>query len=86
MPSKPQSVIIERWLPYAPIKRKVIFQKINMETNEQIVENPKNVIIQWTAPDVKIRKEFKYLGIIRANPIEYIGKFKNSTNKASYIY
>jgi len=61
-------------LPYNPVKRKVVFQRIDAQTQEK-TEQPKNVIIQWTAPDVKITKEFKYLGVIRANPIEYIERY-----------
>ena len=36
---------------------------------------PKNVIIQWQAPEVKVKKEFKYLGVIRANPLDYIERY-----------
>ena len=36
---------------------------------------PKNVIIQWDAPQVKVNKEFKDLGVIRANPAEYVARY-----------
>jgi len=32
---------------------------------------PKNIIVQWDTPKVEIKKEFKDLGVVRANPIEY---------------
>ena len=73
IPSKPQSIVIERWLPYGQQKRKVIFQK-NTEA-DPVVARPKNVIIQWEAPVVQIVQEFKNLGVIRANPIEYVEKY-----------
>ena len=73
MPSKPQSVIIERWLPYGQQKRRVIFQK-NLEA-DPVVARPRNVIIQWETPAVQIRKEFKDLGVIRANPVEYVERY-----------
>lgn len=69
LPAKPQSVIIERWLPYAEVKRRVIFQAAPADP---IVVAPKNTIIQWQAPQVRVRKELKYLGVIRANPVEYV--------------
>jgi hypothetical protein len=76
IPSKPQSVIIERWLPYNKMKRKVVFKK--SYNNDPIIVKPKNVIIQWEAPEVSVKKEFKYLGIIKANPAEYIQRYASS--------
>jgi hypothetical protein len=73
MPNKPQSALIERWLPYTPQKRKVVFQK-NLEA-DPIIAKPKNVIIQWDAPDVQIKKTFKDLGVLRANPVEYVERY-----------
>ncbi len=63
MPSKPQSVLIERWLPYAQLKRRVVFQPCQ-EQCDPIVCKPKNVIVQWEAPKVNIKQEVKYLGVI----------------------
>jgi hypothetical protein len=73
LPSKPQSVIIERWLPYPETKRRVIFQRSG--ERDPVVAPPRNVIVQWEAPEVNIRKEFKFLGVIRANPIEYAQRY-----------
>ncbi len=67
LPNKPQPVIIERWLPYAPIKRKVYFNK----SSDALVLKPKNIIVQWTEPEVKIKKTFKHLGLVKAEPNEY---------------
>ena len=72
LPAKPQSVLIERWLPYASVKRRVIFQAA---PPDPILVAPRNTIVQWEAPDVHVRKEFKYLGVIRANPAEYVQAF-----------
>lgn len=73
LPSKPQNVIIERWLPYANTKRRVIFNKAPEVSAE--VARPRNVIVQWEAPTVNIQKEIKYLGVIRANPAEYVQRY-----------
>jgi hypothetical protein len=82
LPSKPQSVIIERWLPYRPIKRKVIFQRANENKSPAVVVKPRNIIIQWEAPSVTVKKEFKDLGIVRANPVEYIQRYGTSLKRS----
>jgi hypothetical protein len=83
LPSKPQSVIIERWLPYNQVKRRVIFQKTN-ET-EPVMVKPRNVIIQWEAPVVQVKKDFKDLGIIRANPAEYVARYGSSLKSSKEL-
>lgn len=50
LPSKPQAVLIERWLPYSQVKRRVIYQRSN--ERDAVVVKPKNVIVQWEAPQV----------------------------------
>ena len=65
--------MIERWLPYNQTKRRVIFQKA--QEKDAIVVKPRNVIIQWEAPQVTVKKDLKYLGIIRANPVEYVQRY-----------
>ncbi len=39
---------------------------------------PRNVIVQWEAPNVNIRQEVKYLGVVRANPADYVEKYGDS--------
>lgn len=73
LPSKPQNVIIERWLPYGEVKRRVIFNKPTQP--DPVVVPPRNIIVQWEAPDVTVSKEIKYLGVVRANPAEYVEKY-----------
>ena len=73
LPSKPQAIMVERWLPYAERKRRVIFQK--NEVPDPVVQKPKNVVIQWEAPQVQIKRTFKDLGVIRANPVEYVERY-----------
>ena len=60
LPSKPQNVIIERWLPYGEQKRRVVFNKPTQP--DPVVVPPKNIIVQWEAPDVNVSTEIKYLG------------------------
>ena len=73
LPSKPQSVLVERWLPYVQGKRRVVFQKSG--SADPVIVAPRNVIVQWEAPSVVVRKEFKYLGVIRANPADYVAQY-----------
>ena len=72
MPTKPQAVLIERWLPYKEVKRRVIFQA---SPPDPVVIKPRNTIVQWEAPKVEIRKDFKYLGVVKANPADYVQRY-----------
>ena len=56
LPSKPQAVLIERWLPYSQVKRRVIYQRAN--ERDAVVVKPKNVIVQWEAPQVLNKSKF----------------------------
>jgi hypothetical protein len=80
IPTKPQSVIIERWLPFNLPKRRVVFQRSGERDSIQLT--PKNMIVQWEAPQVSIKKEVKYLGVVKANPTEYRERY-GSTLKTS---
>lgn len=83
LPSKPQSVMIERWLPYSGVKRRVIYNKPNQP--DPVIVKPKNVIVQWEAPNVNVRKDIKYLGVIRANPVEYVQRYLGSLTEAKEL-
>ncbi|RNA12008.1 hypothetical protein BpHYR1_025219 [Brachionus plicatilis] len=73
LPSKPQTIIVERWLPYSQAKRKVIFKQLDQPDLK--IENPKNVIVQWETPQVIIKKEVNYLGVVKANPVDYVERY-----------
>lgn len=70
IPTKPQNVIIERWLPYAEQRRRVIFNKPTQA--DPVPMPPRNVIIQWESPDVTVTKNIKYMGAVQADPVEYV--------------
>ena len=67
-PAKPQDIIIERWLGYARRTRNVVFQPA---APIQAAQGEKNVLIEWEAPDVDMRQEFKFLGVQEADPRSY---------------
>ena len=50
LPQKPQAVLIERWLPFKEVKRRVVFNKPTQP--DPVVIKPRNVIVQWDAPKV----------------------------------
>ena len=82
LPAKPQPVLIERWIPYREQKRKVVF---HAPQHNPVVLTPRNTIIQWERPEVRIRKEVKYLGVVRADPDIYVQKYGASLLKANHM-
>ena len=78
LPAPPPAIIVERWLPYSTHKRRVIFQRA---PEPSTYLKPRNTIIQWDAPCVKINKELTDLGVVRANPTEYVEKYGPSLMK-----
>jgi len=67
-PSKPRDVNIERWLGYQRRTRNVVFKPAVPLIP---LPNPKNVIIQWSPPDVEVRKQYINAGVVRADPDNY---------------
>jgi hypothetical protein len=72
IPAKPQQIFIERWLPYGQQTQRVVYQPAKPPC---VIPDPKNVVIQWESPEVDIRKEFRNLGIINADPQEYVSRY-----------
>ena len=82
-PARPQDIIIERWLGYARRTRNVIFQAAAPIQLAGATE--KNVLIEWDAPEVDMRQEFKFLGVQEADPRSYASQFGNSLVDASRL-
>ena len=75
MPAKPQSIIIEKWLPYEPQKRRVIFQRSPLIRN--LNEAPvKNLVIEWRYSDPLIEKDVK-VTTVEADPNHYTTIYGN---------
>lgn len=72
LPPKPQSIIVERWLPYKQQKRRVVYQKA---PPVQAPAPQKNLIIQWEGTQARVVKEFRNLGIIKADPGTYVQQY-----------
>jgi len=71
-PPKPQQIFIERWLPYEQPKQRVIYQPAKPIC---CIPDPKNVVIQWDAPDVEICRRVKNCGIHPTDPHDYVCKY-----------
>jgi len=54
------------------LKRRVVYKKA---PPDPVIVKPRNVIIQWETPTVVVKKDYKYLGVIRANPVEYVQRY-----------
>jgi hypothetical protein len=74
-PAKPQNVLIERWLPYGQQSQRVVYQPARPPC---VIPDPKNIVIEWQNPDVEIKKEFKNLGVIAADPRDYVSRYGSS--------
>lgn len=59
----------------------MIFQKA--KESDPVLTKPKNIIIQWESPQVQVKKEFKDLGVIRANPFEYVQRYGQTLKTSS---
>jgi hypothetical protein len=75
LPQKPQSALIDRWLPYTQQKRKIIYQP---PPPDPFCRVSRNAIIQWQTPKIVIKRRIKNLGVIHAEPSEYVSKYGNS--------
>jgi len=72
IPPKPQQIFLEKWLPFKQPKRRVVYQPAEPDC---LLPNPRNMVIQWDAPEVEINREYKNLGSHLANPDEYVRRY-----------
>jgi len=82
IPSKPQQIFIERWLPYGQQTQKIVYKPAQPPC---VIPDPKNVVIQWESPEVDIRKEFKNLGVINADPQEYVNRYGSNLIRSDQL-
>jgi len=69
IPPKPQQVFLEKWLPFKQQKRRVVYQRPEPDC---VLPNPRNLVIQWEAPEVEVTRDYKNLGSQLADPQEYV--------------
>lgn len=75
-PSKPQDIVIERWLSYPRRVRNVVFNPA--APIQELVSNEKNLLIEWESPEVNIEQTFNFLGIKEEDPMTYISRHGSS--------
>ncbi|CAF0727888.1 unnamed protein product [Brachionus calyciflorus] len=73
LPDKPPDIIIEKWLPYPDRKRRIIYEKVSGNQND---EDCKNVLVEWTNPLVKIEPIVQDMGVFITDPYDYIQKYE----------
>jgi hypothetical protein len=73
LPPRPPNVIVEKWLPYRPQKRRVVYQRASGQQAQQV----RNTIIEWEAPEVEIVQQCKDLGVVDMDPEEYCRRYGN---------
>ncbi|CAF4991215.1 unnamed protein product, partial [Rotaria socialis] len=72
-PPKPRDIIIERWLPYGPMaQRKTIVQRAEAA---KAYQKPRNIILQYESPQVRVIRQFQRFGVTLENPEEYIRRY-----------
>jgi hypothetical protein len=84
IPQKPPAIILERWMPYKPMKRKVVFEKAKDNAREHV--KPRNLIVAWESPKVTVVQNLKHLGCVRTNPKDYIDKYGDALKNSKEIY
>ena len=70
-PAKPQNIVIEKWLPYKARTRRVVFQRSCVPPPP----NPRNLIIEWQQPCVQVEQQCVDLGVVDADPEEYVRQY-----------
>ncbi|CAF0827782.1 unnamed protein product, partial [Didymodactylos carnosus] len=80
LPAKPPPIIVERWLPYKQQKRRVLYEKAPPLPP---MESPRNLIIQWDSPPVRVLKEVRPLGVLRTDPNKYVQQYGEENLKSA---
>jgi len=82
LPARPGDVIVERWLGMDDQPRCVVFKPAKPACQPPA---PENVIIQWSAPCLKVNKKTQCLGVSDADPCAYKKKYGSSLKSASEL-
>jgi len=73
LPPRPRDIVIERWVPYGALaKRRTVVQRAGAAVQ---YARPRNVIIQYEQPQVRIVRQFQRLGVTAENPALYVQRY-----------
>ncbi|CAF3084082.1 unnamed protein product [Rotaria sp. Silwood2] len=82
-PPKPRNIIIERWISYGPrSKRKTILQRAPAA---RPYPRPRNIIIQYETPQVRVVRQFQNLGVVQADPQLYVQRYGLSLLDSQFL-
>ncbi len=76
VPSKPQDIVIEKWLSYPKRVRNVVFNPA--VPVQKLASSEKNLLIEWESPEVNIEQIFNFLGIEEEDPMTYMSRHGSS--------
>lgn len=82
LPQRPGDVIVERWLGMENQPREVVFKPAKPVSGGKA---PENVLIQWSAPQLKVNKKTENMGVSEADPCAYKKKYGSSLKDASKL-
>jgi len=73
LPPRPRDIVIERWVPYGALAQ----QRTMVQRAGPAVQyaRPRNVIIQYEQPQVRIVRQFQRLGVTQENPTLYVQRY-----------
>jgi len=72
-PARPRDIVIERWVPYGALaKRRVVVQRAGAA---RAYAAPRNVIVQYDQPQVRVIRQFQRLGVTLENPHAYVQRY-----------
>ncbi len=80
-PQKPQNFVIEKWLPYKPRTRRIVYERSDVPAPP----NPRNLTIEWEQPCVHIDRVCIDLGVVDTQPDEYIRNHASELKQPSEI-
>jgi len=72
-PPRPRDIVIERWVPYGALaKRRTVVQRAGAA---KAYAAPRNVIIPYDQPHVRVIRQFQRLGVTLENPLAYVQRY-----------
>ena len=75
-------IIIERWLPYAPLReREVIVRKIGCQEESKAT----CTIINYENPRPRVNRKFVVVDVYNADPDDYMARYKESLLNSSEL-
>jgi hypothetical protein len=72
-PARPRDIIIERWVPYGALAKRET--RVIKAGAAHAYAAPRNIIIQYEQPQVRVVRQFQRLGVTAENPQSYVARY-----------